>query len=205
MVRSLLFYMSSFVHLFFNLKILRLIDKTMMLIRSFWYSKEFIKIGNNVSFGKSFYLLGSNCITIGDNVSFGRNCVLTAWEKYEREKFTPQIVIDSDCHFGEYNHITSINQIHISSGLLTGRWVTITDNSHGRTDYNSLHIPPVERNLYSKGPVKIGRNVWIGDKVTILPGVTIGDGVVIGANTVVTKDIPAYSVFTGNSLILKNT
>jgi len=40
--------------------------------------------------------------------------------------------------------------------------------------------------------------VWIGDKATILPGVMIGDGVVVGANTVVSKDIPNYSVVVGN-------
>ena len=50
----------------------------------------------------------------------------------------------------------------------------------------------------SKGDVIIGKNVWIGDKVTILPNVKIGDGVVIGANSVVTKDIPPCSVVAGN-------
>lgn len=50
----------------------------------------------------------------------------------------------------------------------------------------------------SKGPVIIGSNVWFGDKATILPNVTIGDGAVIAANSVVTKDVPAYSVVAGN-------
>lgn len=50
----------------------------------------------------------------------------------------------------------------------------------------------------SKGPVIIGQNVWVGDKATILPGVTIGDGAVIGANSVVTKDVPPYSIVGGN-------
>ena len=40
--------------------------------------------------------------------------------------------------------------------------------------------------------------MWIGDKATILSGVTIGDGAVIGANSVVTKDVPEYSVVAGN-------
>ena len=47
-------------------------------------------------------------------------------------------------------------------------------------------------------PVKIGDKVWIGGGVTILPGVTIGDNSVIGAGSVVTKDIPPYSVVVGN-------
>ena len=49
-----------------------------------------------------------------------------------------------------------------------------------------------------KGPVRIGNNVWIGDNVTILSGVTIRDGAIIGAGSVVTKDVPAYSVAVGN-------
>lgn len=82
--------------------------------------------------------------------------------------------------------------------LLTGLWVTITDNSHGKTDYNTLQQPPLMRMVTSKGPVIIGSNVWIGDKATILPNVTIGDGAVIAANSVVTKDVPVYSVVAGN-------
>lgn len=58
--------------------------------------------------------------------------------------------------------------------------------------------PPILRPLTSKGKVTIGRNVWIGDKATILPGITIGDGAIIGANAVVTHDVPPLSVAVGN-------
>ncbi len=100
--------------------------------------------------------------------------------------------------FGSYNHITCTNRIEIGDDLLTGKWVTITDNSHGNTDWDSLKIAPIKRDVVSKGPVKIGNNVWIGEKATILPGVTIGDGVVVAANAVVTKDVPSYCVVAGN-------
>lgn len=76
--------------------------------------------------------------------------------------------------------------------------MTITDNGHGDTDYETLQQVPINRRLHSKGDVTIGNNVWIGDKATILPAVTIGDGAVIAANSVVTKDVPAYSVVAGN-------
>ena len=46
-------------------------------------------------------------------------------------------------------------------------------------------------------PTKIGKDVWIGAHTVILGGVTIGDGCVIGAGSVVTKDLPAYSVAVG--------
>lgn len=50
----------------------------------------------------------------------------------------------------------------------------------------------------NKRNTKIGNDVWIGQNVTFLPGVKVGNGVIIGANTVVTKDIPAYAVVGGN-------
>lgn len=61
-----------------------------------------------------------------------------------------------------------------------------------------MDMPPTQRPIYSKGPVVIGDNVWIGDKATILPNVSIGKGAIIAANSVVTKDVPEYSVFAGN-------
>lgn len=117
----------------------------------------------------------------------------------------PFLKIGSHCAFGAFNHITCANKVIIGDYCLTGKWGTITDNSHGETDYNSLCLPPSKRLIISKGPVIIGNNVWIGDKATILPGVTIGDGVVVAANAVVTKDVPAYSVVGGNpARILKS-
>ena len=110
----------------------------------------------------------------------------------------PKLSIGNNCSFGAYNHITCANRVTIGDSLLTGKWVTITDNSHGETDKVTLGMRPQKRPITSKGPVVIGNNVGIGDKATILPGVTIGDGAVIAANAVVTKDVPAYSVVGGN-------
>lgn len=78
------------------------------------------------------------------------------------QNLIPLIEIGDNCNFGAYNHITSINKIQIGNGLLTGKWVTITDNSHGNTDVVCLGIEPAYRPLFSKGPVIIGKNVWIG-------------------------------------------
>ena len=123
---------------------------------------------------------------------------LTAWNEYQGEHFTPELTIGDNGSFGAFNHITCINKIQIGDNCLTGKWVTISDNNHGTTDFDTLHEAPAIRKLYTKGPVIIGKNVWIGDKATILGGVTIGDGAVIAANSVVTKDVPAYSVVGGN-------
>lgn len=50
----------------------------------------------------------------------------------------------------------------------------------------------------SKGDVTIGNDVWIATGALILSGVTIGDGAVIGARTVVTRDVPPYTIVAGN-------
>ena len=50
---------------------------------------------------------------------------------------------------------------------------------------------------YSK-EVTIGNDCWIGGHTVVMPGVTIGDGVTIGASSVVTRDIPSYSIAVGS-------
>lgn len=47
-------------------------------------------------------------------------------------------------------------------------------------------------------PITVGNDVWFGGGVSVLPGVTIGDGAVIGAGSVVTRDVPAYTLAVGN-------
>jgi len=67
--------------------------------------------------------------------------------------------------------------------------------------YTAGHpIHPDSRNsLYEYGiDVTVGDNVWIGGNVVIMPGVNIGSNCVIGAGSVVTKDIPAWSIAAGN-------
>lgn len=167
------------------------------ILYSMWLSLE-MKQAKNVYFSYPINLIGGKHISIGKATFVGKFCILSTWEKYADEIFAPELVIGNRCSFGEYNHITVTNGIEIGDDVLTGRWVTITDNSHGATDYETLQIQPLKRKLHSKGSVKIGNKVWIGDKATILSGVTIGDGAVIAANAVVTKDVPAYCVVAGN-------
>lgn len=141
-------------------------------------------------------ILGKKYISVGNHTILGRHIQLTAWSLYDK---TPSITIGSNCQIGSYNHITAANSITICDGVLTGKFVTITDNSHGRPgDEGDIDISAINRDVFSKGPVIIEENVWIGDKATILPNVRIGRCSIIGANSVVTKDIPPYTVAAGN-------
>lgn len=51
---------------------------------------------------------------------------------------------------------------------------------------------------YSKGPIRVGSDVWIGYGANIFSGVEIGQGAVIGAGSVVVKDVPPYAIVAGN-------
>ena len=187
----------KFLNCFYSYKLHMRLQGLFNLIYSSWL-QCLLNEGDKILFHAPVQLKGGEYISLGNNVVFGRNCILTAWDRYENQIFKPNIKVGENCNFGEYNHITAINNIQIGDNVLTGRWVTIKDNSHGEIEKQTLKIPPIKRQLYSKGPVVIEDNVWIGDKVTILPNVHIGTGVIIGANTVVTKDIPDYSIVAGN-------
>ena len=136
-------------------------------------------------------LAGEKHISIGSDVTIGKHVQLTAWDRYLDRSFTPEIVIGDGCSIGDGAHITAVNRIELGKNVLTGKYVLITDNSHGEADASLLETAPNLRPLVSKGPVVIGDNVWIGEKASILPGVRIGRGAIIGAGAVVTKDVPA--------------
>lgn len=57
---------------------------------------------------------------------------------------------------------------------------------------------PSKEDLPLKGDTVVGNDVWIGQNSTILPGVHIGDGAIIGLNSVVTRDVPPYTIVAGN-------
>ena len=84
------------------------------------------------------------------------------------------------------------NKIKIGNNCLFAPNVSIYAAGHP--------IHPACRNTgyeYAK-EINIGNNVWIGGNVVVCPGVTIGDNAVIGAGSVVTKDVPAWTVSAGN-------
>ena len=84
--------------------------------------------------------------------------------------------------------------------------VTIGDNTriaHNCSIITGQHQYDVEgKTIIDSGyvwePVSIGNDVWIGAGAVILQGITINDGAVIGANSVVTKDVEAYTIVAGN-------
>ena len=164
-----------------------------------YISRKFHSFGKNtiIDYGQ-ILLRGERYIEIGDNCYIARGCQITATDSYLGEKWTPEIVIGNNCSIGTFSHITAVRGIYIGNNVLTGKSILITDNAHGSFDRVMLDIPPKQRTLSSKGPVKIGDNVWIGDKASIMSGVTIGTGSIVAANSVVTRDVPPYSLVAGS-------
>ena len=142
-------------------------------------------------------LKGEKYISIGKGTTINKGVILTAWDKYGEQSFTPSIKIGDNCSIGEYAHITACKEIIIGNNVLTGRRIYISDNAHGNSSKEEIDIPPIKRPLYVKGPVIIDDNVWIGERVCILSGVHIGKGAIIAANAVVTHDVPPASIVGG--------
>jgi acetyltransferase-like isoleucine patch superfamily enzyme len=83
--------------------------------------------------------------------------------------------------------------VEIGDSALIADDVYISDFDHKFTDLET----PIKDQGISKARVRVGRDVWLGTKVTVAKGVVIGEGAVVGANAVVTKDLPEYSVAVG--------
>lgn len=95
-------------------------------------------------------------------------------------------------------------KIFIGSFSSIGQNVCIVDFNHlfERVSSSFIHHLIFEedfrKDLSAKGPVIIEEDVWVGSNTVILAGVTIGRGSIIGAGSIITKDIPRYSVAYGN-------
>jgi len=114
------------------------------------------------------------------------------------------IKIGENVQINDYVHIGAVGSIRIGDNVLIASKVYISDHNHGSYDDVMSDHPmslAIERKPICK-PVLIGDNVWIGESVCVLPGVTIGKGFIIGALSVVSKDIPAYSIAVGNPAII---
>lgn len=163
-----------------------------------WIKNFFRSVGKGTFFCPPIFTKGRNCIDIGENCLFGKFTEINAHEEFGGVSFNPIITIQDNCNIGAYNHITCCNKISIGKGVLTGKYVIISDNNHGKFCKEDLMINPENRRLFSKGEIIIEDRVWIGDKVAIVSGgITIGEGAVIAAHSVVTSDVPPYTLVGG--------
>lgn len=138
-------------------------------------------------------------IQIGKNFTAGFGCRIEAFpDAGYKDKIC--ISIGDNVQINDYVHIGAISSIHIGNDVLIASKIYITDHNHGNYSGNDQDSPlsiPQDRKALSS-PVVLKDKVWIGESVCIMPGVTIGEGTIIGALSVVTKDIPPYSIAVGS-------
>lgn len=174
------------------------VEKLKRHIYSKWIRYEFHSCGRKCGFEGFSFLCGTKYIDLGSRLYIGKRIVWEVYDEFQGQRFTPSLSFGNDSSFGDDGHITCINKIQVGNGVRIGRKVFITDNAHGTSERALLDTPANMRPLTSKGPVTIEDNAWIGEMTCIMPGVTIGRGTIIGANSVVTHDIPPYTLAAGN-------
>jgi acetyltransferase-like isoleucine patch superfamily enzyme len=90
--------------------------------------------------------------------------------------------------------VAAVDLVEIGDHCMFANGCFVTDSDH-RFDDPDRPVP--WQGFSSKGPTRVGDNVWCGANVVITSGVTVGERSVIGANSVVTADIPSFSLAAG--------
>ena len=91
--------------------------------------------------------------------------------------------------------VAAVELVEIGEHCMFANGCFVTDGNHRFDDPDR---PVTWQGFTSKGPTRIGDNVWCGANVVITSGVTVGERCVIGANSVVTTDLPPYSIAAGS-------
>lgn len=143
---------------------------------------------NYIGFDVKFVNRGK--ISLGDNVIIRpSSCVYANGSK-------SIVSFGNGTEIGNHSTISSVNEVIIEEDVLTGPHVFISDHNH---EYRNPLIPISKQGvmLQDGSKVVIGKGTWLGTNVVVVGNVKVGKHCVIGANSVVTKDIPDYSVAAG--------
>ena len=104
-----------------------------------------------------------------------------------------QLTLGAKVVLGRDNVINTYLDIEIGDAAILADWIYICDFDHR---YDRLDVPIKDQGI-AKSPVRIGGDVWIGEKATILRGVDVGHGSVIASHCVVNSDVPPFSIAVG--------
>jgi len=146
--------------------------------------------------GYGVFMFGPYRIDGGQNIRLGKGTVFQrgAWLYSVATSGTKaSLSIGQGCVFGYNNHIAAVGEMVFGDYVLTANNVYISDNLH---EYEDITRPILHQPVRFKAPVSIGSGSWIGENVSIISA-SIGKNCVIGANSVVTSDVPDYSVAVG--------
>ena len=153
---------------------------------------QFKRLGKNFTFFRPWYVrIWGDPLILGDfsNViaAAESRVTFTVWPEGKPIK---GIAIGDYCLICPGVRMNAGCEITIGDNCMFAHGVFITDADwHGI--YNRVSIG-------KRKPVRIGNNVWVGDRATICKGVTIGENSIVGASAVVTSDVPANCIVAGN-------
>jgi acetyltransferase-like isoleucine patch superfamily enzyme len=160
-------------------------------IFNFFFSRSFGGFGFKSRIISPIAIEGAENIFLGSYVFVAAHSCLAAVRLTESDSC--KLRIGNGCKIGRFNHIYATNNITIENNVLTANNVYISDNLH---DYKNIDIPILDQPIIQKSTVIIGEGSWLGHNSCII-GAKIGRNCVVGANSVVTRDIPDYSVVVG--------
>jgi acetyltransferase-like isoleucine patch superfamily enzyme len=163
-------------------------------VRVILYRLSGVRIGEGSRIQRPYLILSPESLLIGENSIIYPDAYITPLKEWAGLRHTPEIKIGNGVYIGRHAYFAAIDSIEIADGCVLSEYVYITDHAHG---FHPERGPIMEQPLESKGPVHIGRNCFLGFRVSIMPGVTLGDHCVVGANSVVTRSFPAYSMIAG--------
>lgn len=101
--------------------------------------------------------------------------------------------VGDKCVFGKDNTVNTYLDIEFGAATIVADWVYVCDFDHVFAD---VTVPIKDQGIV-KSPVRIGPDVWIGAKATLLRGTTVGRGCVLAAHALVNTDVPAWAVAVG--------
>ncbi len=153
----------------------------------------------NIHFGRWVQLedhvfvsaLSRRPVMFGDNVRIGAFSRIVAATSFDH--VGSYIRIGNNVGIGEFAYLGGGGGLEIGDDCIIGQYLSCHPENH---NFGCGDRPIRLQGVTRKG-IRIGRNCWIGSKVTILDGVTIGDNCVIAAGAVVTKSMPSDSVIGG--------
>ncbi|MEO1681207.1 MAG: acyltransferase [Pseudomonadota bacterium] len=171
----------------------------------------FAEIGKGVNFGRNLSLRCPGRIAIGNHVAIDDNCTLDARGAADPDGFrigdgtllardVLLVVKQGYLRVGAYGSIGSQTTLSAVSGIEIGDHAIVAGQCYfggGRYRTELGKGPMVTQGLKTRGPVRLGSDVWVGAGVRVLDGVTVGDGAILGAGAVVTSDVPANAIFGG--------
>ncbi|EKQ82537.1 transferase hexapeptide repeat protein [Leptospira kirschneri serovar Grippotyphosa str. Moskva] len=156
-------------------------------LRYFYFSKRLKKIGDNVHFHHGVEI---DCF---ENISIGENCGVGAFAFFSA--FGGEIRIGNEVFLNRNVHINASigGIIDIGDRCLIGPNVVFRTANH---NFDSIELP-IQKQGHKIDNIILETDVWVASNVVLVGGIRIGKGSVIAAGSVVTKDIPSYSVVGG--------